>query len=414
MPFSYQQQSIPESAIAVQKLQWTALLVQSQPEQYSVSFKTPEIVSEHRVFFFDNIHDSKTIEEKCISLAQEAVDLLNYMEKCDLKCKNYALELYPLDPLDSNKSLWSLRIRFEVAAWFRYWKRIYANNEFQLSQLVSNAKDYLSQIQTQIAQESSIEPKTDLASVPKYCTYQVECTNQQIGNQCTKGVHARLVCKHLCQAGHKAFVCGQFVMDELHMPDLDPSDNFVIFARSEPLSEVLLMPKPGYVEHYCNREMAMMDTFWIAVYNFVRKFQAKTNTLIFPIDTYVSLHFGEWESMTAANPKLRDCHAHAHLALSKEALHLLRPILNDSYQSAHLSYWEKDVIALEPLVFNTEMNGFRIEMNDFKTEMNGFKTEMIEFKREMIEFRNEIVSMREEMQKTRNLKRKERNETPND
>ena len=304
----------------------------------SASNTTLELSRRQPVILHPTIFDFSA--ENIIPIAQAAYDLLSFVVRFPKLTQAYALEFVP------HENKWQMRIRLDVKSW---------------AKTVPVSGDDLRAYREELCDQIRVEEK-EYGNVG-YVYENSDDTFRPSGD--------------VCQARIRGIVCGQYLREDLRLQrlekELDP--NYVVLCRAELLREVLLMPFPGEVQHYTNFNIAKMPSFWEEVLDFVHRVQLLTSSDAFPIDSYVAFHFGKWESMTSANPRLRDCHAHVHLSLSLNAHQSIsetESILEARTQSARLRYWEEDLEAVDALLLFHNVADLQKSIKDIHTMLSQF------------------------------------------
>jgi len=112
--------------------------------------------------------------------------------------------------------------------------------------------------------------------------------------------------------------CLQFVVPELV---IGKGKLFYLSARSELTRDILFIPSV----HINNLALATDPTWWQLMLDaklFLEK-EIVGPPAHFGVVDRVSLNFGQWETKIAQNPRLLDCHGHAHFALKAGTCNLV-------------------------------------------------------------------------------------------
>jgi len=253
-----------------------------------------------------------------IEMASAARDLRDFFEhNPHWQCFQDASVLELVEEDGNEIPSWRLRIRVKVTSWFQFWY----SQERETS--LENAQRYLRQLENLSAQENS------------YILRRPE-RQPTIIEQCR--------------------TCSQPIIPRLRLADLESSvdPNFAIQARNELLRELNVMPYPGKVEHFNNRQIIKYACVYQEIFRIINVLEIRCRQS--PLGRYISFNYGHYESGTSqteshSGPQDPNCHAHFHISLSINALTALVYSADDpntyplfaAYNNAQRIYWEKDI-----------------------------------------------------------------------
>lgn len=235
-------------------------------------------------------------QEKALELAHAAFDLLSTFLK-SLSMSNYH-DKYVLELVEV-MGIWRLRIRVHALSWCRF-----ANPKRE------DIKAYLQNLKHLYFQE------TDYVFTTK--------RSDSISHE------RPLICPS----------CGLKLFGNLFVPCFEHNVDFLVEAKKELVRSVKILPHPTEVLHYSNMGIVKCSAFWKHIFDTIQVFETQCNGA-FPLDSFISLNYGSFESGNSS-----DCHAHAHVSLTLEAVQRLEKkyhVLHHAYTHPQYGYWQDDI-----------------------------------------------------------------------
>lgn len=254
--------------------------------------------------------------DAAFSLSIASHHLLNAFSSAEMipYRNKYVLELVS----SSTDTSWNLQIRVDVGDWFQY-------ELMRTSTSQSVAQNYISELRHQLNKEPTKILSVREINVDHFKSQQYVCPES---------------------------VCGLNLNEYLRIPNFEAPKNpsFAIQARSELVRSLVILPIPGVVAHYSNDTMAELVCFWEEIFRLITILE--TECSFFPLGSSISLNFGSYESANHPN-----CHSHAHVSLSLEAIRVLERKYNTLVSAdfhAQYRFWEQDIRTLQGCIRNNE------------------------------------------------------------
>jgi len=171
-----------------------------------------------------------------------------------------------------------------------------------------------------------------------------------------KEKHSDIRCSELVprRGGAPPQPCNWYASEELLL-DFHVNDRFILHARLESTRDLLMLPNPNFQEkgwktHYDNRTLCQMPTFWSFAHQYCRELSpGALPTDPVTLINKVAFNFGVWESVMSSDHRALDCHGHAHLDLTKDAVNYLGQIypMLDRRRNPPENHLGRDIDSLE-------------------------------------------------------------------
>jgi hypothetical protein len=172
----------------------------------------------------------------------------------------------------------------------------------------------------------------EMATGGKQCSYK-PCKPPP-GKPC-QHLHKYWTCPSKVQHLSKEQVeCGFSAWHENRLQIKDIPSGWDLFKRLELTREVLIMPHPNIIQSgevpHGNVGMVKTPRFWEVVQTCCQQLQSLGKSKEWAV-TRVVINFGRWETGMRVNPYLEECHAHAHLWLTKDFISNYEPLKKHDY-----------------------------------------------------------------------------------
>lgn len=161
------------------------------------------------------------------------------------------------------------------------------------------------------------------------------------------------------------------------------TSSFVFTSKRETIRDLVMYATPPW--HITNRKMARLPLFWSTViyacqflYSELRS-QTNRDNIQWPVNA-IALNFGKWETGGSYSTHAIDCHAHAHLLLTREFISecnetFFRPL--QGRQNAPPDYLHQNAEILErERLLSYELRYHQQTMNELKTQVNDIQINM--------------------------------------
>lgn len=212
----------------------------------------------------------------------------------------------------------------------------------------------------------------------EYCQFGDDCKHP---SGCQQMHSSRRACSAEVKrrGGSTKRKCNFQVNDELVIDELSCSEIFIVQARHENQRDLLLFPNTEKL-HLANTDMVAWPVFWQHV-------QMAGETVIKLMDgklcnspfERVAFNFGLWETAMSLDHRAIDCHAHAHLHLTRECAEFLQnrwPMLVGRINAPE-RYREKNCIELENRrLLSKEMREVSNKLTDLSATVNTMSNNM--------------------------------------
>lgn len=341
------------------------------------------------------LHPGKFKLSEAKEIAIACSDLLSSVE--DLKLSSMRLELY----YDKDAQYWKLILKIDPVIWY---DRILGKDKLDIALSYTRVEKEI--IAQEIVSESEDQSKDEIEIASEdHCKHQTECTYAKAQKDgrfaCSSGLHDSIVCTAELQrnGGLKDKPCNWYLEEILCIRG--KNDFFLLTARRFEHRDLLLLPNPsiisdGWKQHYPNRDLSKMPFFWQQVYKnilYLKKNQTENgkdeipqDEDVFGIVCKISLNFGLWEKGQAKDQNSKDCHGHAHLELTLEAVNDLIETgefkMLEGRRQRPENYREINVAELEQKrLFSEMLWALKKDIADMKTDIADMKTAKNELKK---------------------------------
>lgn len=105
-------------------------------------------------------------------------------------------------------------------------------------------------------------------------------------------------------------------------------DRYIITARPESHRDLMVVPNPAQQLHQSNKQLCVSGEFWIYLLSIAQALHAKDANGIWP--NAIFFNFGAWETAQDQDPRLRECHGHAHIIPTLSMVNRLADEGNDA------------------------------------------------------------------------------------
>ena len=171
-----------------------------------------------------------------------------------------------------------------------------------------------------------------------------------------------------------------------------PTSSFVFTSKRETVRDLVMYSTPPW--HITNRKLSRLPLFWSTVIYACRllhsELRLKTHEHVqWPVEA-IALNFGKWETGGSYSTHNIDCHAHAHLLLTREFIlecneTFFRPL--QGRQNAPPDYLHQNAEVLErERLLSYELRFHQQTVNELKTQVNDLQTNV-----------NKILAMLEQL-----------------
>lgn len=285
--------------------------VDSTPEeQKELSRTSPVLSSEFRVSLSEQIQPVQFSAR--VKLLLDSFD--HHASRVPGLSRGFRLEL-SRESWESEQLV--LRIRYSPITWFQ---RVLRSEHKEEKDAVRVARAWIATVRTRAATKPHWMHQLDDPAGPflfaEKCEYGPACWEKEKGCSGNHRIDAMVRCQDLVwrRDGSKR-ECGDIGHTALLLDELSTTE-YAVFARREATRDILIQPRR---HHSINRKMAVDSRFWQFLFDTCRKVHQILGTERFPV-IGVALNFGDWETRTSVDKFAKDCHAHAHLLLTPEAV----------------------------------------------------------------------------------------------
>ncbi|CAF0975032.1 unnamed protein product [Rotaria sordida] len=365
--------------------------------------------------YFDITNDKANINELSIQLARLTSKMLHKIQTLCQETqlpfnKQFRIELRPASFYNSDhhlNNLWELRLNLDPVVWFDYyWQK---NEQEQRIDFLNKARTYVDKYRHFVKYEHLSEPKFEPLVSDRHCRYQTTCEKE--GGKYAHALHSTLICLEngsmLRDDGLQK--CGQFFVNSTiamqwpvksmlnsHISILTNDNNidyglnfhwqtssFIFTSKRETVRDLVMYATPPW--HITNRKMACLPLFWLTVIYTCRflycelYLQTNRNNIQWPVNA-IALNFGKWETGGSYSTHAIDCHAHAHLLLTREFI----DECNETFfrqlqgrQNAPPDYLHQNAEILErERLLSYELRSYQQTMKELKIQIDEIQTNM--------------------------------------
>jgi hypothetical protein len=161
------------------------------------------------------------------------------------------------------------------------------------------------------------------------------------------------------------------------------TSSFVFTSKRETVRDLVMYATPPW--HITNRKMARLPLFWSTVIYTCRFLyselclQTNRDNIQWPVNA-IALNFGKWETGGYYSTHAIDCHAHAHLLLTREFIYecnetFFRPL--QGRQNAPPDYLHDNAEILErERLLSYELRIHQQTISELKTQVNDIQINM--------------------------------------
>lgn len=161
------------------------------------------------------------------------------------------------------------------------------------------------------------------------------------------------------------------------------TSSFVLTSKRETVRDLVMYTTPPW--HITNRKISRLPLFWSTVIYTCRflhsELRLRTNhdNIQWPVNA-IALNFGKWETGGSYSTHAIDCHAHAHLLLTREFIHecnenFFRPL--QGRQNAPPDYLHQNAEILEhERLLSYELRTYQQTINELKTQVDDIQNNM--------------------------------------
>jgi len=312
--------------------------------------------------------DLSTSPNDLADAAKHMLDLFLERAKNVPGMKNaYRLE-FTLDSFEDSKNpKFVLRLRYDPLVWFH---RVIASDTSLTRDYIDGVKkvakskpDWLHQLHPQ----DGAEPLEFL----ERCKYGTGCRHKM---RCEKDHRDEIECKaSVPRKDGSSGKCGSIGDPLLKLAELSTSSYYVL-ARRESTRDMLIVP----ARHLTNKSMAADPAFWTFLLKTIGALKGNLQTTRLPV-VGVALNFGHWETRTSVDRFALDCHAHAHIIVTPEAIELCTETCLPQMKGRRYDpeqYELVDAKALELTILPLELESMRKDVGDMKRDMESVKTDI--------------------------------------
>ncbi|CAF1093680.1 unnamed protein product [Rotaria sordida] len=343
--------------------------------------------------YFDITNDKANINELSIQLARLTSKMLH---KIQTLCQETQLPF--------NKQF---RIELHPVVWFDYyWQK---NEQEQRIDFLNKARTYVDKYRHFVKYEHLSEPKFEPLVSERHCRYQTTCEKE--GGKYAHALHSTLICLEngsmLRDDGLQK--CGQFFVNSTiamqwpvksmlnsHISILTNDNNidyglnfhwqtssFIFTSKRETVRDLVMYATPPW--HITNRKMACLPLFWLTVIYTCRflyselYLQTNRNNIQWPVYA-IALNFGKWETGGSYSTHAIDCHAHAHLLLTREFIDecnetFFRQLQGRQNASPDYLHQNAEILERERLL-SYELRSYQQTIKELKIQIDEIQTNM--------------------------------------
>jgi len=238
-----------------------------------------------------------------------------------------------------------LRLRFDATEWVK---------QLQAEVRLEHGRAWVRTLESRVAASKPIAGFDETAaSVDETCSHPFCRTTG-----CKKD-HKALTCLAMInrRGVSQKTTCSDQICSELLVSFPDKMHNspfFCLQADRECVRKLLLIPTPVRVEnkwpgHVNNENVICMPLFWRTVSLYIQQLQTLTGSSTNPLEM-IAVNLGGWETAISKDPRLYECHGHAHLILRSDAWRELKAkpgfkVLRGRFHNP-TNYTEKEISSL--------------------------------------------------------------------
>lgn len=160
--------------------------------------------------------------------------------------------------------------------------------------------------------------------------------------------------------------------------------SFVFTSKRETIRDLVMYATPPW--HITNRKLCRLPVFWATViytcrflYSELCSHSNHRDQIQWPV-TAIALNFGKWETGGSYSTHAIDCHAHAHLLLTREFIHecnenFFRPLQGRQNAPPDYLHQNAEVLERERLI-SYELRTYQQTIKDLKRQVDDIQTNM--------------------------------------